>query len=319
MRKMVVHAPAYLQPDKEIFESHFEEYKGWEVIIVNKPEQLSEVIEEAEILVTHPCPKEIVLKGNKLKWLQALSVGVDAFPLAELRQRGVIITNGKGIHRIHMAEYAIAAMIMLARSVHLMMRNQTQNRWYRKIPQGEINGATLGILGLGTIGQEVAKKASFMGMKVLGIKKHPAPLPHVDQVKGMDQLGWLFSECDYIINLLPGTSETKDLVDKDLMSKMKKSACLINMGRGTTIKEADLITFLQEGGLRAFWSDVFEEEPLPESSPLWQMDNVVITPHICGESIRYLDKAMEIIKHNVKVYQSGTGKMINLVDPDKGY
>jgi len=135
----------------------------------------------------------------------------------------------------------------------------------------------------------------------------------------MEEIGWLFRESDYLINLLPGTWETEHLVDASLLKQMKPSACLINMGRGTTVKEADLIPVLQEGKIRAFWSDVFEQEPLPEDSPLWKMENVVITPHICGESTKYMEKAMEIIGHNLKVYQTEEGEMMNLVDPKKGY
>lgn len=319
MGKIVVYAPKHLKVVREDIEKHLDPAEKWELDIVLKPEELEKIISEAEILVAFPCSKDILLKGKNLKWVQALSVGVDAFPLEELMARGAVVTNGKGIHRVHMAEYAIGAMVMLARNVHVFMRRQFEGTWDRRSEQGEINGATLGILGLGTIGQEVARKAAFMGMRVIGLKNNPSPVTHVEKVVGMEDIGWLFSESDYIIDLLPGTPETKHLVDAALLNQMKRSACLINMGRGTTVKEADLIPVLQEGKIRAFWSDVFEQEPLPEDSPLWKMDNVVITPHICGESTKYMEKAMEIIGHNLKVYQSGEGEMMNVVDPQKGY
>lgn len=319
MRKMVVYAPKYLNVQRHAVEPLLNPDENWELHIVLKPDELEKIIHDAEVLVAFPCSKDIILKGKNLKWVQALSVGVDAFPLEELMAQGAMVTNGKGIHRIHMAEYAIAAMVMLARNVHLFMRRQFESTWDRRSLQGEINGATLGILGLGTIGQEVARKAEFMGMRVLGLKNNPAPVPHVEKVVGMEDIEWFFGECDYIVNLLPGTPETEHLVDRRLLEKMKPEACLINMGRGTTVKEADLIPVLQEGGIRAFWSDVFEEEPLPEDSPLWKMENVVITPHICGESTKYMEKAMEIIGHNLKVYQTGEGTMMNVVDPSKGY
>lgn len=319
MRKMVVYAPKYLKVIREDIEKHLDPAEKWQLDIVLKPEELEKIIQEAEILVAFPCKKDIILEGKKLKWVQALSVGVDAFPLEELMAQGAVVTNGKGIHRIHMAEYAIAAMVMLARNVHIFMRRQFEGNWDRRSDQGEINGATLGILGLGTIGQEVARKAAFMGMRVIGLKNNPSPIPYVERVVGMDDIGWLFRESDYLVNLLPGTPDTEHMVDASLLNQMKPSACLINMGRGSTVKEEDLITALEEGKIRAFWSDVFEQEPLPENSPLWRMENVVITPHICGESTKYMEKAMDIIGHNLKVYQTGEGDMINVVDPQKGY
>ncbi len=319
MRKLAVYAPKYLKVQREAIEALLDPSEKWELDIVLKPSELEDIIQEAEVLIAFPCNRDVVRKGKKLKWVQALSVGVDAFPLEELVAQGAVVTNGKGIHRIHMAEYATAAMVMLARNVHLFMRRQAEGLWDRKSLQGEIHGAVLGILGLGTIGQEVAKKAAFMGMRVIGLKNNPLPTPHVEKVVGMEGIEWFFGECDYIVNLLPGTPETEHLVNRRLLEKMKRSACLINMGRGSTVKEADLIPILKEGRIRAFWSDVFEEEPLPESSPLWQMENVVITPHICGESTKYMEKAMDIIAHNLKVYQTGEGAMINVVDPSKGY
>ncbi len=319
MRKIVIHAPTYLNAKREPVEALLQPAEDWQVIMVHKPDELEKVIEDAEILVTHPCPKEIILKGRKLKWLQALSVGVDAFPLETLIANGVIITNGKGIHSIHMAEYAIAALVCLARSIHVMMRHQFEHTWNRKIPQGEIYGATLGILGLGTIGREVARKADLMGMRIIGMKTSPSPVPHVEKVIDLTQIDRLFTDSDYIINLLPGTAHTEHLIDQRLLSLMKPEACLINMGRGSTVKQDDLIEILKARRIRAFWSDVFEEEPLPENDPLWQMDNVVITPHMCGESTKYMQKAMTIIEHNLKVYQTGEGTMMNMIDPAKGY
>jgi D-2-hydroxyacid dehydrogenase (NADP+) len=319
MRKIVIHAPSYLNAKREPVEALLHPAEDWQVIMVHKLDELEQVITDAEILVTHPCPKEIVLKARNLKWLQALSVGVDAFPIETLISRGVTITNGKGIHSIHMAEYAIAALVCLARSIHLMLRHQFEHTWNRKIPQGEINGATLGILGLGTIGREVARKADLMGMRVIGLKTSPSPVPHVEKVIDLTQIDRLFTDSDYIINLLPGTANTEHLVNHRLLSKMKPEACLINMGRGSTVNQDDLIEILKARKIRAFWSDVFEVEPLPEDNPLWQMDNVVITPHMCGESTKYMQKAMTIIEHNLSVYQTGEGIMMNMIDPAKGY
>lgn len=319
MSKIVFNIPAYLSYSEKAINDLIDPEVFKKTVFVNKPEQLEEVIEDADVVVTFPCDAAVIQKGKKLKWLQALSVGVDAFPLKELHGKGVIITNGKGVHRIHMAEYAIASMIMLARNIHCMMRNQLHHTWSRKVPQNEIFGATVGILGLGSIGQEVAKKASLMGMRVIGIKNSPDTIPYVEKVVSIEEIEMIFKESDYIINLLPETHKTQKIIDKSLFSIMKKEACLINMGRGGTVNEEDMIEALQTGAIRGLVSDVFETEPLPEDSPLWKMENVVITPHMCGESMKYMEKFMPILQNNLRVYQGGNGNMINLVDLNKGY
>lgn len=319
MYKIVFNIPSYIPHSKTDLEKLLDPEKFSDVVFVNKPDQLEKVIEDADVVVTFPCDASIIKKGKKLKWLQAISVGVDAFPLQELHEKGVIITNGKGVHRIHMAEYAIASMIIMARNFHVMMENKISHSWNRKVPQNEIFGATVGILGLGSIGQEVAKKASLMGMRVIGIKNTPTDIPYVEKVAGIDEIESVFKESDYIINLLPETKMTKKIIGFNLLSKMKKEACLINMGRGGTVDEEALIKVLEEGKIRGLVSDVFDEEPLSEESPLWKMDNVVITPHMCGESVKYMEKLKPILQNNIKVFQGGKGSMMNLVDLDKGY
>jgi phosphoglycerate dehydrogenase-like enzyme len=255
----------------------------------------------------------------QLKWIQAITAGVDDLPLEEIARRGIRLTNGRGIHTIHMAEYAIAAMINVARNFHLMFRNQMHKQWKRRVPQEEICGATVGIIGLGAIGREIARKAAFMGMRVVGVKRTPAPLAHVEAVYGPEDMERVFRESDYVINLLPATPDTAKMIDRRCFEVMKPTASFINMGRGTTVNEADLIDALRRQGIKALVSDVYESEPLPPDSPLWDLENAILTPHICGVSPHYMQRAMEIIEHNLGVYLSGTGEMRNVVDTAAGY
>jgi phosphoglycerate dehydrogenase-like enzyme len=254
-----------------------------------------------------------------LKWIQALTAGVDFLPLSEIEKQGITLTCGRGIHKVHIAEYALAAMINLARNFHLMVRNQLGGKWDRSVAQDEIHGSTAGIIGLGSIGQEIARKASLLGMRVIGVKNSPRPLEGVDQVYGPGQLDAVFRQSDYVINLLPDTRATRGLIDKAFFSLMRPSACFINLGRGSTVNQDDLIDALRTKMIRAAVCDVYEEEPLPTGSPLWQMKNVILTPHIAGVSPQYLRRAMDIIRHNLSVYRSGTGRMINVVDSVRGY
>lgn len=280
--------------------------------------EMENQIEDADILITFKLDNDILKKAKKIKWIQALSAGVETYPLDEIKKRNIILTNGRGIHKIHMAEYAICMMVMLARNMHTMLSNKKEGKWERKINQGEIYGSTLGIVGLGSIGMEIAKKSKFMGMKVIGVKSSSANLEYLDKIYSPDEIVEVFRESDYIINLLPSIESTSKLIDKKCFGVMKRDSCFINMGRGSTVNEEDLIVALKEGKIRAAASDVFLTEPLPEDSPLWEIDNLIITPHICGESNKYFERALPIIENNIQAYNGG-GNYINLVSFEKGY
>ena len=203
-----------------------------------------------------------------LKWVQSIRAGIDDLPLEKMKDMGIILTSGKGIHRVHMAEYAIAAMIMMARNFPAIIRNRQQKKWDRSPAQDQIEGATVGILGLGAIGREIAKKANLMGMKVIGTKQTAEKIQYVDRVYTSLEMEEIFRQSEYVINLLPHTPETEKIVDRRYFDLMKKTSCFINMGRGKTVNEEDLVEALETGRLRAFFSDVFYTEHLPEVSPL---------------------------------------------------
>jgi len=292
-----------------------------EIVLCTDRKLVAEALKDTEILITfrRRITNEMIQDARKLRWIQVLTAGVDRLPLDMIREKGIMVTSGTGIHRIFMAEYAIASMINLARNFHLLFRNQMQRRWDRTPPQGEIYGSTLGILGLGSIGREIAERAFRFGMRVIGVKRTPEPVECVERVYGFGEMKEIFRQSDYVINLLPGTAETRGIVDKGCFNLMKRTACFINMGRGATVREADLIDALRKGAIRAMVSDVFATEPLPEDSPLWTLDNVILTPHICGVSEKYMERGMDIILHNLRVYLTGSGTMVNVVDFNRGY
>lgn len=295
-------------------------YPQLDWVLCTDYEKLPALLKETEILLTFlQCDRKMIDAAPQLKWIQTISAGVDYMDLDEIRRRGIVLTNGRGIHKIHMAEYAVAAMINLARGFHLMFLNQLRKKWERSVSQEEIHGAIVGIIGLGAIGSEIAKKAAFMGMRVIGVKRTSGPVDHVEEVHSPDDMATVFRRSDYIINLLPYTQETEMLIDQRFFDQMKPTACFINIGRGRTVNEDDLIEALRNKKIRAMVSDVYYTEPLPPESPLWDLDNVILTPHICGVSPQYMARAMQIIAHNLNVYLSGQGEMINLVDMQAGY
>ncbi len=292
----------------------------FEFVVCRNRSQMEQEIENAEVYIGFKCDMNIINRGKNLKWIQLLSAGVELVPFEEIKNRGIILTNGKGIHKIHMAEYAIASLIMCARSWHRMILNQAEGKWERSIPQYEIYGTTLGILGLGSIGSEIAKKASFFGMKVLATKNKNEAVEYVNQLYPPDQIEEIFKKSDYIINLLPATELTKGFINEKYFNILKEGACFINIGRGKTVNQLDLIKALESGKIRTAVLDVFENEPLPKESPLWTLSNVILTPHICGDSYgKYEEKALEIIQINMEAYIQDKSKMKNIVDFKMGY
>jgi len=282
-------------------------------------DEMKASLKDADAWITVPCNEELLENSKKLKWVQSLRAGVDNYPLADLDEKGIVLTSAKGIHRIHMAEYAIGMMIMMARNVHVINSNRNLNKWERNIPQDEINGKTLCILGLGMIGRELAKKASLMGMRVLGVKRNSEPVEYVDEVYTPGQMEEFLPQSDYVVNLMPYTPATDKIIDRKYFSRMKRSSVFLNLGRGRTVNEKDLIEVLQKGRIKGLIADVYYDEPLPEDSPLWTMENAILTPHICGESVHYLEKSLEVIRPNLKSFLTGQGEMINQVDLKTGY
>src|SRR6056297_828305 len=203
-------------------------------------EELKEKIPKADALLTMKLKDEHLELAPNLKWVQGLMAGVDSLPLNTIKRRGIILTTGRGIHKDHMTEYALSMMILDARNIDQLIIKQQNKEWDPSFKQDEIKGKTLGIIGLGSIGQELARKASFMGMDVIGVKRSHSPVPHVRKIYTENKVEKVFEKSDYIVNLLPFTPETEKFVDKKLISKMKPSACMLNLGRGGTVNEDDL-------------------------------------------------------------------------------
>ncbi|MDP7416750.1 MAG: NAD(P)-dependent oxidoreductase, partial [Desulfobacterales bacterium] len=171
------------------------------IVVCTKGDELKSHLPETVILITlfSGLDTKTIRLASRLKWIQALTTGVDFFPLDEIKRQEIILTNGRGIHKINIAEYAIAAMINLARNFHLMFTNQIRGKWDRSLPQDKIHGKIVGILGLGSIGQEIARKASMLGMHVIGVKYNPHPLEGVNNVYGPTEMAEVFKQSDYVI------------------------------------------------------------------------------------------------------------------------
>lgn len=298
--------------------SRIKEVEGYEFITVLEEKEAEKYIWDCEVYISFAPNKSIIKQGKNLKWVSALSAGVDYIPFGLLKEREIILTNGSGIHRTHMAEFAISMMIALSRNFNIVERNNRNKIWDNNLIQDEIFEKTVGILGLGSIGAEIAKYSKLLGMKVKGVKKNAVPVDYVDTVYGHNEMEKVFNESDFVINVLPLTEETDKIIDYRYLSKMKEDCCYINIGRGKTTNEEDLIKILKEKRIRGAALDVFYNEPLPQDSPLWDMDNVIITPHISGISRKYADKALDILLPNLIAYRDHK-KMINVINLESGY
>lgn len=262
--------------------------------------------------------KEMLLASKKLRWVQVPSAGVDRYLYPEFLDSQVILTSSSGVHRMPISEMIFAMMLALAKRLHQFMRFQMEAKWNWLAPD-ELAGKTIGILGLGNVGMETASKAKCFGMKVLALKKKQIRRPsYVDEILGPEDLNCLLRESDYVVVTVPLTSETYHMISEEELKLMKPSAYVINIARGAVIDNKALVKALKEGWIAGAGLDVFEEEPLPEDSEFWRLENVVITPHVAGATPHYSDRAVRIFCVNLKRYLEGK-PLLNAVDKIAGY
>ncbi len=273
----------------------------------------------AEIMVGWNVPREAVQHAPRLRWVHSTGAGVDRLLFPEILEREILLTTSSGIHH-WLVEHVLAVMLALSRRLHLAVRNQIQHRWERglRMEGDEIAGQTLGILGLGAIGTELASKAHALGMRVIGTKRTPAPIPGVEHVLPPDGLTDVLREADAVVVALPLTAATRGLIGEPELRTMKPTAVLINIARGPIVQERVLIQALQERWIAGAALDVFEQEPLPAESPLYDLENVIITPHVSGASPHYMDRAVPVFCENLAAYLQGR-PLRNMVDKRRGY
>ncbi|MBZ4653188.1 MAG: hypothetical protein JG781_526 [Peptococcaceae bacterium] len=293
-----------------------------EVKVFPNIREASPYLKNTEILLTYgeDLTPEILSEATNLKWIQVISAGLDKMPFAYLKTRpDILITNARGMHGGPMAEFTIGAILLLARKNVEILENQKKHLWDRSIRVEEIAGATLGIVGVGSIGQTIAKRAKAFDMRVLGLNTDGRPVDGVDIMYARSGLHDLLSQSDYVVVVTPLTPTTRDMFGQAEFKVMKPSAYFINIGRGELVQEEALLKALHEKWIRGALLDVFREEPLPPKSPLWDAPNCVIIPHLSGRSPKYIERAMEIFRYNLSVYLQKQGEFMNVINVHKGY
>jgi phosphoglycerate dehydrogenase-like enzyme len=296
-----------------------EKATGEKIYAYNNIQEAAAVLPEAEIIMNFGRIDPGIIKTcHNLKWIFSVTAGVEQLPFAELMKMGVKVTNTRGIHASQIAEQTMGLIISFSRRLNRCSKNQLQQKWEQFMPVDELTGKTLCIIGAGSIGREIARKAKAFDLRVIGIKNHPEPLEHFDEVWGTSRLHEALSQADYHVLITPLTDQTYHLIGPEEFKAMKDSSIFINMSRGDTVDEAALIEAVQKGMIAGAGLDVFHEEPLPPHNPLWKMENVIITPHNAGISPTTFKKAIEVFVESLTCYRQGK-PLPNEVDLQRKY
>lgn len=258
--------------------------------------------------------------AKKCRWVHTLSAGVDRLTaVPEFVANDTILTNSQGIHGVPMGEHCLGIILGFTRQLFHTYDNQKEHRWEARV-RGleEIAGKTAVIVGLGAVGAGIAAKLKAMDMKVIGVKRHVSDLPGIDKVYSNKDLDEALAQGDVVIVTLPVTNETRDLFNLARFKKMKPNAIFINVSRGETVVDEDLVAALKEGLIAGASLDVFRTEPLPPEDPLWEAPNLIVTPHDAALSPMYLPRTIGIFCENLKVFPD-VKKMKNVVNKVRGY
>jgi D-2-hydroxyacid dehydrogenase (NADP+) len=243
----------------------------------------------------------------KLRWIQLASAGVPAALCPIALDKKIRVTNLAGLYGPTIAEHALAMMLILSRNLHIVQRNQATKNWDRDVANTmrDLAGKTLGLVGLGNIGQNIARLGQAMGMRVVGCRRTPMKTPFVDRVYEIGERGILAAESDIVAVAAPLTRETDGLLDRDFFQALRSGAIFINVSRGPVVHEASLIEALQSGRVFGAGLDVFTTEPLPADNPLWTHPNVIVSPHYSGETVNLYSPPAERFTRNLRNWIAG--------------
>jgi len=287
---------------------------------VRTRDDLDRRIRDADVLVVSGLWHDgLIDLAPKLKFVQSIGAGTDRFSAPLLKQRGIRLASAQGVNERAVAEHAIALILALARRLTEARDNQRRRHFRGMIGEiaareDELGGKTLLIVGLGRIGGRLARLAKAFGLKVIGIRRDPAGgLNGADSIHGLDQLAALLPQADIVALTCPLTPETTGIMNARTFGRMKQGAMFINVARGRCVDEPAMIEALGRGRIAEAGLDVFVDEPLPAESPLWAMDNVLVTPHTAGETQRYEDNVLDILLENLERLWRGETTLKNQV------
>jgi phosphoglycerate dehydrogenase-like enzyme len=283
-----------------------------------------ESVAEGDVILSWGAKREVMeqllARSPKLRWIHSRSAGLDGLMFPALVESPVPLTNGRGVFSQSLGEFIIAGVLYFAKDIPRMLRSQKAGLWDQFDVQ-EIRGQTLGIIGYGDIGRAIAKRASAMEMKVLGMRRRPELSEgdaNVAELFGFGEKKKMIERCDYVVSAMPLTPDTKDFVNAEDFAAMKKTAIFMNVGRGPVVDEPALIAALQSGQIRGAALDVFAVEPLPAGHPFYSMENVLMSAHCADNTAEWLNDAMRFFYQNLERF-SRNEPLLNVVDKEAGY
>ncbi|MGH2348698.1 MAG: D-2-hydroxyacid dehydrogenase [bacterium] len=285
---------------------------------VTDPQQARDLAPQAAVMVGWSIPHDVLAQARRLRWVHSSGAGVERLLVPPILDGDVVVTDSSGIHRA-MVEHVYAVILAFARRLHVAVRLQLEHRWdHAAVAGDELRGKTLGILGLGAIGRDIARAAAAFDLRVIGTKRRPEPVESVARVLPPSGLHEVLRDADYVVVALPLTGATRGLIGGREFAAMKPSAVFINIGRGAIVDEAALLAALRDGRIAGAGLDVFVEEPLPADSPFYAMANVIVTPHVAGSTPQYFDRVTALLSENLRRFLNGE-PLLNVVDKELGY
>jgi phosphoglycerate dehydrogenase-like enzyme len=294
------------------------------LVVGNREEIFREAAPGADVLLHALGPKDVLqavfARAEKLRWVHSMSAGLDGMLFPELISSPVPLTNGRGVFSPSLGEWVAGAILYFAKDFRRLMRSQQAGRW-DQFDCEMVEGKTVGIVGMGTIGEEVAKRMRPFGVSIAALRRRPelsGAHPLVDRVYGPAMLADLLAASDYVVLSTPLTAETRGLIGARELAAMKPSGVLINVGRGPVVDEAALVAALRDNRIRGAALDVFEVEPLPEAHAFYSLENVLLSPHSADHVPGWSEKALEFFVENYRRFAAGQ-PLLNVVDKNAGY
>jgi len=270
---------------------------------------------DADAIMVEPyyVTKENIEKYTNLKWIQSYRAGFDTVDFDILKVKEIIFTNAKDVYSIPIAEDVITKILVLNRNVKTYLKNKENKEWKPNYNEPEIYNSTVGIIGMGSIAKEIAKRIKAFETKVLGYRKHYKEEPYFDLIlTGDEGLNYLLKESDYVIVTVPLNDETRGLINKEKLGLMKKDAVFVNIARGDVIVQEDLIDALEKKTIRGAALDVTSPEPLPKDSKLWELENVYLTPHCSAASPHTKTRLTNLLQENLARFIEGK-ELVNII------
>ena len=289
----------------EEFQGIQSQVTGVQLINAQTEAQALQEIEQAAAFYGNLTPA-MFARAEKLAWVQAPVAGLEHFIFPALAESDVVLTNMAGIYSDVISDHALTYLLMFARGFHVYRHHQMDHVWQKGAPVRHLAASVLGVVGLGGIGAEVARKGKALGMKVWGMEARDVGIPEgVDVLLKPDDLDQVLEKSDFLVLCVPHTPDTVGLIGRRELALMPNSAYLINIGRGVLVSLDALVEALETGGIAGAGLDVFETEPLPSDHPLWQMRNVIITPHAAAASSYIRERHIEVLTENLKRFLQG--------------